>query len=345
MTAMTRKIAVLGAGANGSCISADLIRAGYDVTMIDPYPAHIEAMRAGGLTILLPDDEIHVEVENARHICEVCTFGHVFDVVLICFKAYDTRWACELIKPYLAPDALVVGVQNGMTADDIAEIIGAHRTLGCVVELASELIAPGRVKRVTRHDGTWFGVGALDPSMQSRIPEIAQLLGHTGKVSVNEDVRSGKWMKLIVNAMSMCPNAMIGRNGHVSVRIPEMRALMLRCGEEALMAGQKAGFKVEPVFGLTRQDIDGSNRLLEVLLEKILKDVGPTHRNTVTQDHDKGRRSECDLMNGWVVEQAERQGWSAPANAAIVEVTRRIAAGELTPDPANIAVALAAEAR
>jgi len=342
---MSKKIAVLGTGANGSSISADLIRAGLDVTMIDPWYAHVEAMRAAGLTVMLPDGEdIHVE-PDACHICDVCTFDRLFDVVLICFKAYDARWAAELIKPYVAADGLVVGVQNGLTAEDIAEIVGPHRTLGCVVELASELVAPGRVKRATRHAGTWFGVGALDPSMAARVPEIVAILGHTGKVSVSEDVRSGKWMKLLVNAMSMCPNAMVGRNGNFAVTIPGMRELMLRCGEEALTAGQKAGYSIEPVFGLTREDIEGSNRLLEMLLDKILRDVGPTHRNTVTQDHDKGRRSECDLMNGWVVEQAGKQSWQAPANRAIVEITRRIASGELKPDPSNLALALEVEGR
>ncbi len=337
---MSQKIAVLISGANGSCISADLIRAGHNVTMIDQWPAHIEAMRSDGLMVSLPDEDVHVE-PDAHHICDLASLNRVFDIVLLTSKAYDARWAAELIKPYLAPDGLLVGVQNGMTASDIADIVGHQRTVGCVVELASQLLEPGKVKRVTRHDGTWFGVGALDPSMDARVPEIIEIMSHTGKVSLTENVQSGKWMKLVVNAMSMCPNAMIGRNGAVSVTIPGMRDLMLRCGEEALAAGQKAGYRIEPIFGLTENDIKGTNRLLEMLLDKILKDVGPNHRNTVTQDHDKGRKSEVDLMNGWVVEQAEKQGSTAPANAAIMAVSRRIESGELKPDPENLALALA----
>ncbi len=54
---MDKAIAVLGTGANGSCAAVDLIRAGYDVTMIDQWPEHVEVMRAGGLTIRMPDDE------------------------------------------------------------------------------------------------------------------------------------------------------------------------------------------------------------------------------------------------------------------------------------------------
>ncbi len=339
---MSKRIAIIGTGANGSCIAADLIEAGYDITMIDAWPDHINTMRESGLHVVHPDRDLHVAV-NALHICEVCKISDKFDYIFLCFKAYDTCWAARLMVPYLAQDGLFLGVQNGLTADVIANIVGPNRTLGCVVELASEMFEPGKIKRSTPRSGTWFGVGALDPSMEGRIDEIVQLLSHVGKVSKSENVRSGKWMKLIVNAMSMCPNAMIGRNGNVSVTIPGMRDLMLRCGEEALAVGQQAGYQIEPVFGLTKDDITGSNQLLEMLLEKILNDVGPSARNTVFQDHLKGRRSECALMNGWVVEEAAKSGLNAHANAAIVEITRQIEAGEIKPDPSNLELALLAE--
>src|SRR5215217_3500790 len=99
---MSLKIAVLGTGANGSCIAASLIDAGHDVTLIDQWPANVEAMRANGLKITMPETEQDVSV-RAYHLCDVCTLNQTFDVVLLAVKAYDTRWACEMIKPYLAP--------------------------------------------------------------------------------------------------------------------------------------------------------------------------------------------------------------------------------------------------
>src|SRR3546814_3281477 len=86
-----------------------------------------------GLRIDMPEETLEVPVE-AHHLCDVCTLNQVYDVVLLYVKAYDTRWACELIKPYLAPEGLLVGVQNAMTAGDIADIVGPSRTLGRVVE-------------------------------------------------------------------------------------------------------------------------------------------------------------------------------------------------------------------
>ncbi|MBO22314.1 MAG: hypothetical protein CMM26_08095 [Rhodospirillaceae bacterium] len=51
---MTQRIAILGAGANGAAIGTDLTRAGLDVKLIDQWPAHVEAMRANGVTVKMP---------------------------------------------------------------------------------------------------------------------------------------------------------------------------------------------------------------------------------------------------------------------------------------------------
>ena len=150
---MSKKIAVLGTGANGSCAAADLIDAGLDVTLIDQWPAHVEAMRAKGLTIQMPEREQHVKV-NAHHLCDVATFREKFDVVFLVVKAYDTRWMTEFIKPHLKDDGLMVGLQNAMTALEIEEIVGPTRTIGCVVELSSEIFNPGLVQRNTPPEKT-----------------------------------------------------------------------------------------------------------------------------------------------------------------------------------------------
>src|SRR6476469_2823298 len=126
---MSHKIAVFGTGANGSCIAASLIEADLDVVLIDQWPAHVETMRAKGLTIAMPETEQHVAV-RAYHLCDLCTLNETFDVVLLAMKAYDTRWSCEMIKPYLASDGMLIGMQNAMEAATIADVVGAERTIG-----------------------------------------------------------------------------------------------------------------------------------------------------------------------------------------------------------------------
>ena len=160
---MKKNIAVVGTGANGSCVAADLTVAGYDTTLIDQWPEHVETMRSNGLKISMPDEEKNVEV-NANHLCDVCVINKVFDYIFVMVKAYDTKWTAQLMEPYLSENGLMVGIQNAMTAEDIEEIVGKTRTIGCVVELSSEIFTPGIVQRNTAPEKTWFGLGALNPS-------------------------------------------------------------------------------------------------------------------------------------------------------------------------------------
>ena len=332
---MSKRIAILGTGANGSSAAADLSRAGLDVTLFDQWPDHVKEMQSNGLKIVMPDREVQTPVE-AYHLCDICALNKIFDIVLLFVKAYDTRWCTELIVPYLADDGLIVGVQNGMTTSDIADIVGEKRTLGCVVELSAEIFTPGVVQRNTPPERTWFGIGSLSESTKGRESEIEDILRHVGKVSITENILSAKWMKLVVNTMCLGPFAMLGMTLHEAVKIPEVRELNLRIGTEALAAGQRLGYKIEPIFGLQPEDIQDSNRLLEKLLDKLGSDIGPAARDCVLQDHLKGRYSEVDAINGLVVAETRKQGGEAPANAAIVEITGRIRTGDIEPGAENL---------
>ena len=162
-----KRIAILGAGANGGAFGADMVNAGLDVAFIDQWPAHVEAMRADGLRVEMPDGAVNTRVD-AFHLCDIATMHDPFDVVFLGVKAYDTRWACELIRPLLADDALVIGLQNGMTVDTVAAAVGPERTMGAVIEVAAGLYEPGVVTRQTGPDGTWFGIGACDEATVGR---------------------------------------------------------------------------------------------------------------------------------------------------------------------------------
>jgi 2-dehydropantoate 2-reductase len=337
---MDKKIAVLGTGANGSCVAADLTNAGLDVVLVDQWPEHVEAMRAKGLDVKLKKGgEIHADV-RAHHLCDLAAMSTAFDVVLLMTKAYDARWHAELIKPYLKDDGFLVGVQNGMTAETIAEVVGPSRTLGCVVELSSFCFTPGEITRNTAPDRTWFGIGSFTRETAGREEEVAEVLRHAGKVELVDNILDAKFMKLVVNTMTLGTMAMIGGD-LADEQPPGMSELMMRLGEEALAVGAALGHPVVPIFGLTREQIEGSNRPLQTLIDKVNHDIGPGRgANTTLQDHLKGRLSEVDVINGLIVAESEKRGMAAPANAAMVEVTRRIYAGELKPDPANLRLAI-----
>ena len=330
-----QRIAVVGTGANGAAIGADLTRAGLDVTFIEQWPAHVEAMRVKGIRVEMPG-ETQITPVRVFHVCEVATIRDLFDIVLIVVKAYDTRWACELIKPLVSPNGLVIGIQNGMTIDSMASIMGPERTLGAVIEIASNMFDPGVVERQTPPAGTWFGVGAYDARAAGRETEIVDLLRHAGTVEVSKDIRSSKWMKLVINAAEFLPSAILNLPLAEAVEVPGMREIMAAAGREAIRTGVAAGRNIVPILGIPRVETNDPDRYAEVLFEALLNGwTLPSTKVALLQDWMKGRRGEVDDINGLVVAEQRRMGGQAPVNAMLVEIAHRIERGELKADPAN----------
>lgn len=330
------KIAILGSGANGASIGADLTEAGLDVTLIDQWPAHVEAMRERGVRIEMPERTLEVAVD-ARHLCEVAELHGPFDLVLVLVKAYDTRWACELIEPWVAADGLVAGVQNGMTARTIAAVVGTDRAIGCVIEISSMMTEPGIVHRHSGPSASYFAVGAVDPAAAGRAAEVAAVLAHSAATVDTlgaDEIEAAKWMKLVSNSSTLVGSAILGLPIAASAKLEPMRALMLAAGREALAAGVARGYPRVPIFGLDAAAMEAAEDLPELLLDTLVERfVLPETTSTVLHDWTKGRRGEVDDINGEVVATLADD---APVNRAIVEVAHRIERGELMPDRANL---------
>ncbi len=238
------------------------------------------------------------------HLCQVAEERHPFDVVLIVMKAYDTRWAAELIGSALAPDGVVAAVQNGLTTDAVARAVGEHRTVGTVIEVSATMTEPGVVHRHTPPPRSWFAVDA-----GARGDRVADLLAHAGTVARFADIASAKWMKLVSNASVLVPTALLGAPMLDAIGVPGMRATMRDAGREALAVGRARGHRMLPIFGLEDSDLTESDevvdRMLDILYDRFVV-AGAT--TTVLQDWSKGRRSEAEDINGMIAAEGARLG-------------------------------------
>ena len=107
---MTR-IGAIGVGAIGGTLAGFMAKAGEDVTLIDPWREHVEAMQNNGLLLDGSTGEHRVEV-NAIHTDELDQLEGPFDVLLIAVKSYDTEWATRLMLPFIHDETMVVSPQN-----------------------------------------------------------------------------------------------------------------------------------------------------------------------------------------------------------------------------------------
>ncbi len=63
---------------------------------------------------------------------------------------------------------------------------------------------------------------------------------------------------------------------------------------------------------------------------------GGEHRPSTGQDMFKGRRTEIQFLNGFVVRKGEEVGIATPTNAILTDIVSRVEKGELKPDPKHI---------
>jgi 2-dehydropantoate 2-reductase len=301
----------------------------------------MEAMKANGLRVVMSDEDLHTPV-RAYHLCEVCTLNQQFDIVLLAAKSYDTCWMAEFIKPYLKPDGVLVGLQNGMNDESIVAIVGYPRAMGCVVELSAEVFTPGLVQRNTTHNSTWFGFGELHGRVTPRLRELEEIMSCVAKVSITTNIWGAKWAKLVNSSMILSVFGMLGLQSWEATDIPGVFKLCIQVGRETMAVGAALGYTMEPIFGFSAEELMGStDEIVEKLLRAVLGHLGPSARKArgvVLQDYLKGRYSEADFLSGAVVKKGKEANIPTPANEAVTEINNQIRLGVLKPDRFNLAL-------
>jgi 2-dehydropantoate 2-reductase len=328
------RICILGAGAIGSSVGADLTQAGHDITLVDVWYTQIDAIRAEGVRVEMVDRTLLARPKTL-HLYELAGSAQVFDLILMACKSNDHRWLAELATAHLAKDGLLVALQNGMNEDSLAGIVGRERVIGCVIELSAETFTPGVVKRNTAPEKTWFAVGEHDGSVTPRLEALAQMLRASARVDVTRNIAGAKWSKLIANSMTMGPFGLLGLYNSEASQLPEMFEISVKLGRESLDVGEAMGYQIEPVFGLSEAEFQGTSEEKILIAMKVLMGHVSRGRTAPIHDHIKGRPSEIRYINGVVCDNGRRLGIPTPANDVVVDLDRRINEGSLVMDRSN----------
>src|SRR6195952_2198031 len=315
---MGKKIAIVGAGAVGGYAGAHMVQAGEDVTFIDPWPEHVEHMRRHGLRVTHAKDVAEFSVPvRALHVTDAQQLAKEtpVDIAFVCMKSYDTAWATMLIRQYLAPDGYVVSLQNCMNEETIAGIVGWGKTLGCIASsITVNLPEPGHIHRGAGKHGaahTVFRAGEVHGRITQRAEEVCRLVGYTDSAKVTGNLWGERWSKLVANVMGNGLSACTGLPGGEMLQSEPIRRFSTRLGSEAIRACD----------------------------EQRCKDAKRTssgQRPSMGQDMQKGRRTEIEFLNGFVVREGKKVGLSCAANAVLTDLVKRVERNELSPDPRHI---------
>ena len=286
------KVAVMGAGAVGCYYGAMLARAGHEVVLI-ARPQHVEAIARNGLRLETAHFDESVRLAASPDASAV----QGADVVLFCVKSTDTESAGASVRPFLKADALVLCLQNGVdNADRLQAVLPQHDVAAAVVYVATEMAGPGHVK----HNGR--GELVLAPSRAASVSSeaLAKALVAAGVLTeISRNVRGALWAKLTLNCAYNAVSAITQLPYGKTVAGAGIDAVTRDLVAECLAVAAAEGVEMPG-------DIDAAVR-------KIAETMQSQYSSTA-QDLARGKRTEIDYLNGFIVRRGEVLGVHTPAN-------------------------------
>jgi len=284
------KIAVMGAGAVGCYYGGMLARAGHSVVLIGR-PQHVEAVRRDGLFLDTQSFQAHVPLQASTDASAV----QGARLVLCCVKSTDTANAAAEMAPHLAPEALLLSLQNGVDNAERLQTLLRREVAPAVVYVAAEMAGPGHV----RHHGR--GELVIGPSAQS--DELVKLFGEAGvPVQISDNVAGALWAKLILNCAYNALSAIAQIPYGQLVRGEGVEDVMRDAMRECLAVAEAEGVSVP-------------GDMWEAV-QRIARTM-PGQFSSTAQDLARGKRSEIDHLNGHVLRRGEALGIATPVNRVL----------------------------
>ena len=296
------KIIIAGAGAVGGYYGAALARAGHDVFFI-ARGSQLKAMREHGLAVksingdfVLPSPKCG---ENAD------SFGQA-DLVLVCFKTYDTTNTLDIYKAGIGPHTAIISMQNGVDNEDIiAGRYGADKVLGGVTFIGSRVESPGVILHTAASN---MIVGELDGGVSERAKALGDVFENAGvKCKASGDIKRDMWGKTIWNIGFNAICAILECSAQSAIAFEETKSLVRAAMLEWISVARAEGVDLTP--DMADKHIERTFSAGEII-------------PSMLQDKRAGRRMEIGTFNGKAVELGIKHGVETPVNKTLAAMIK-----------------------
>lgn len=323
---------VVGIGALGGLVAARLRASGSPVWLATRNAESAARLRASGLRVTGVGGAVSVEVAEVAPV-DAYRAGDAFDLVVLATKALDAIEVAPRLAGVLGPGGTLLPIQNGGVAGTLAERLGEDRVLGGLSNLGATMAAPGLYEQ--RNAGHLV-VGELAGGQSERAERVRRWLGRAVEVRVTPNIRGAVWSKLLLNCSVTTIGAIAGRTMREYIASQDGRELFDRTYDEALSVALASGARPERMLvdpmppAWSGRSVPGEAH--DAWLARILEGYGDV-KPSMLQDFERGRTTEIDFVNGYVVSTGRQLGVRTPANAAIVETVHAITRRQIAPDP------------
>ena len=336
------KIAVIGAGAIGGVTAALMTKAGWHPILVCRHANTLAQVTSPGLVVTRLGETHTIPV---RGVLTIADLPRDLDIVFHATKANDCVAVSRELLPYLHDQSIVVSMQNGISEDALAAVLGRERVAGCVENLAVTLKGPGEID-VTREGE--FILGHIDHKQDERIKMIQPMLDAVQPTRISDNIMGELYSKLMFNA---CINTLAAINGVALgklLAVRKIRCVFIALMQETLSVANAMGIRLAPPPGKLDyyKLLEGHGLLPQFKRHLILCIVGLKHgriRPSSLQSLERGRPTEIDYLNGYICDRAAEHGIPVPVNQAVVAMVKEIEAGRRPMSMANMDDPLFAE--
>lgn len=290
----SQAVKIIGSGALGSLFAA-FLEEHVEITMLSHWQEQIDAVRSRGLVLLDLDGKStphHFRITNNPLELQPV------QMALVLVKSYQTARAAYELAPILAPDGIVITLQNGLgNLEMLQAALGHGRVLQGVTAQGATMVGPGQV----RHAGHGPTYIARAPGKGHKQSDLVDLLNQAGlQTQTTENVKSLQWGKLAINAGINPLTAMLGvRNGYLAEH-KVARLVMCAAAEETASVARE--------LGISLPYADASKRVIEVA------EATAENYSSMLQDIHRGSATEIDAINGAVANYGRQIGMPTPIN-------------------------------
>jgi 2-dehydropantoate 2-reductase len=298
--------AVVGAGAVGCYFGGMLARAGVPVTLIGR-PAHVEAIQRDGLLL----DGLHVHERIAVNASTELAAAYDAHLVLFCVKTTDTEATARALASHLNRASVVVSMQNGVdNVERIRSASGIH-AVAAVVYVAAAMTAPGQVK----HSGRGDLILGRTPSSPAEVNlDAVAALFERAEVPcrIAAEIRKELWSKMLMNCAYNAVSALSReRYGRIAADAGA-RELIREIITEAVAVARSEGVALD-----ARAMTEAAYTLGQAMSGAL---------SSTAQDIERGKLTEIDSLNGYVVRHAAQSGIPAPVNRTLYTLIKLLEA-------------------
>ncbi|MDD3620798.1 MAG: 2-dehydropantoate 2-reductase [Methanofollis sp.] len=230
------------------------------------------------------------------------------DLVIITAKGFDTRAVCEEYADLLK-GRTVASLQNGIGNEEvIAEY--ARNVIGGTVTTNFSVVGDGHVRVKSQSSpmifGHWSGPNV---EMVGCLVEMVRSAGVL--VEASTDIRSAKWTKSLLN-LSINPICALLSVPVGKVADSRLQQVIREIVREAFMVMEAKG---------VRTAWPTAETYLDHLFSVQVPDFATAYPS-MYYDIQTGRRTEIDLLNGYIADQGEVLGVPTPYNRCITNLIR-----------------------